>query len=135
MALSKDGPGALVPRILKFGDGSFVPVVASDDLFATPLGHQTVTVTNAAQTLAALLTAAVGAIVAIPANTKLIYLQPRGDGIRYAHGGSTPTTAADATGIGTALYEGAQYPIRLDDFATLKLVAPSNVVLSIEFRG
>ncbi|MCX5512288.1 hypothetical protein C3941_09475 [Kaistia algarum] len=110
-------------------------ILSMVDAPAVPLGHQTVTVTNAAQTLAQLLTAAAGAIAAIPANTKLIYLQPRGDGIRYAHGATTPTTAADATGIGTALYEGAQYPLRLDDFATLKLIAPSNVVLSIEFRG
>lgn len=98
----------------------------------TPLGHRTVTVTATAQTLAALL-AAVSA--AIPNGTKLVYLQPRGDGIRYAHGGATPTTASDATGIGTSLYEGAQYPLRLADFSTLKLIAPSSTVLAIEFRG
>ena len=100
-----------------------------------PLGHQSVTVTSTAQTLAALLTSAGGVIAAIPAGTKLVYLQPRADGIRYAHAGSTPTLAVDATGIGTALFEGAQYPLRLADFATLKLVASSNTVLSIEFRG
>lgn len=100
-----------------------------------PYGHQTVTVTSTASTLAALLTAAAGAITSIPAGTKVVYLQPRADGIRYAHGGTTPTTASDATGIGTALYEGAQYPLRMADFATLKLIAPSSTVLAIEFRG
>lgn len=100
-----------------------------------PLGHQTVTVTATAQTLAQLLTAAGGAIAALPTGTKLIYLQPRADGVRYAHGGSTPTTVSDVTGIGTDLFAGGQVPIRLADFATLKLVAPSNTLLSLEFRG
>ena len=100
-----------------------------------PLGHQSVTVTATAATLAALLTAAAGAITAIPAGTKLILIQPRADGVRYAHGGSTPTTAADATGIGTDLFAGGQYPVRVDSFATLKLVAASDTVVSIEFRG
>lgn len=98
-----------------------------------PLGHQSVTVTGTALTLAALLTAAGGAIAAVPVGTRLVYLQPRADGVRYAHGNSTPTTGA--AGIGTDLFQDAQYPLRLTDLATLKLVAPSNTVLGIEFRG
>ncbi|MCX5514250.1 hypothetical protein C3941_24025 [Kaistia algarum] len=113
---------------------SLAALPAPDAAFV-PHGHQSVIVTSTAQTLAALLTAAGGAIAAIPAGTKLVYLQPRADGIRYAHGGTVPTLATDATGIGTVLFEGAQYPLRLGDFATLRLIAPSNTVLSIEFRG
>lgn len=109
--------------------------VGTFDAPVIPLGHQTVTVTNTATTLATLLTAAAGAITSIPAGTKVVYLQPRADGIRYAHGGTTPTTASDVTGIGTDVFQGGQYPIRLSDFSTLKLVAASNTLLSVEFRG
>jgi hypothetical protein len=99
------------------------------------LGHQSVTANSAPSALGALLAAASGPIAAIPAGTKLIYLQPRGDGVRYAHGGTTPSLTTGNSGIGTELFAGAQYPLRLADFATLKLVAPSNTVLSLEFRG
>lgn len=109
--------------------------IGTVDAPIVPLGHQTVTVTSTASTLAALLTAAGGSIAAIPAKTAVVYLQPRADGIRYAHGASTPTTASDATGIGTDIFQGGQYPIRLADFSSLKLVAASNTLLSVEFRG
>lgn len=99
------------------------------------LGHQTVTVTSTAATLATLLAAAAGDIAQIPVGTKVVYLQPRADGIRYAHGGTTPTTTADVAGLGTDLFEGQQIPIRLDDFSTLLLVAASSTLLSLEFRG
>lgn len=111
---------------------SALAALPAPDAPFVPLGHRMVTVTATAQALAVLLAAA---SAAIPAGTKLVYLQPRGDGIRYAHGGSTPTMAADATGIGTVLYEGAQYPLRMTDFSTLKLVAPSSTLLAVEFRG
>ena len=104
-------------------------VVVADAPF-DPLGHQTVTVTPVAASLAALLAGG-----ALPQGTKLVYLQPRGDGIRYAHGGATPTNAADASGIGIDLFAGAQYPLRMSDFATLKLIAASTTLLAVEFRG
>ena len=99
------------------------------------LGHQSVTVTSAAATLAELLSTADGAIASVPDGTQVIYLHPRGDGIRYAHGGSTPTVATDISGIGTDIFQGGQYPIRMTDFSSLKLIAASSTVLSIEFRG
>jgi len=108
-------------------------VVSVIDWPFTPLGHQTVTVTATAQTLAALLAAAGGAIAAVPAGTKLVYLQPRGDGVRYAHGDTVPATGA--AGAGIDLFDGGQYPLRLADFASLKLVAAGSVALSVEFRG
>lgn len=116
------------------GEGGAAGMPTVDAPF-TPLGHQTVTVTSTASTLAALLTAAAGAITSIPAGTQVVYLQPRADGIRYAHGGATPTTASDVTGIGTDIFQGGQYPIRLADFTTLKLIAAANTLLSVEFRG
>lgn len=93
------------------------------------LGHQTVTVTSTAATLATLLGAA------IPAGTRTVILQPRADGIRYAHGGATPTFAADVTGIGTDIFEGQQLGLTMADFASLKLVAAVDTLLSLEFRG
>ena len=117
-----------------FGAGANGAAPVRDAPFV-PLGHQSVTVTSTAATLAVLLTAAAGAIASIPAGTKVVILQPRGDGIRYAHGGVTPTLTADATGIGAALSQDGQYPLRITDFSSLKLIAPSNTVLSVEFRG
>lgn len=107
----------------------------SDQGLPIPRGHQSVVVTSTASTLAALLTAAGGAISAVPSGTQMVYLQPRADGIRYAHGGSTPNTVAGAGSVGTDLFAGAQYPIRFADLGNLKLVAAANTVLSIEFRG
>jgi hypothetical protein len=124
-----DGAGNNAPA----GSGSDPGYVA--DAPFTPAGFQTVTVTSAAQTVAQLLTAAAGSITSIPAGTKAIIVQPRADGIRYAHGGSTPTTAADVTGIGVDLFQGQQIPIRLADFSTLKFIAASNTLMSIEFKG
>lgn len=99
------------------------------------LGHETVTVTSSAATISSLLTAKAGTIASIPTGTQMVYLQPRADGIRYAHSSTTPTTAADATGIGTDIFQGGQYPFRMTDLSTLKLIAAASTLLSVEFRG
>lgn len=99
----------------------------------TALGHGVITTSNTANSLSALLAASNGTIKSIPSGTNVIYLQPRADGVRYAHGGVTP--GSNTTDPGTDMFQGGQYPLRLADFSSVKFVSTSNVVVSVEFRG
>lgn len=112
--------------------------IGTVDAPIVPLGHQTVTVTNAAATLAALLTAAAGAITSVPAAAREIWLWPVTGDVVFTLDSSTPVKATDATLRGSLIAQDMQRSFRLASASAIgavKLIADANVVLSIEFRG
>lgn len=124
-------------EIVLNGDGTYSRVVVVVDALAVPLGHQTVTVTSTATTLADLLSAATAtAKTSIPAATRTIWFQPAGD-VRFAAGGDTPNIAADATRVGDAILADQWVPLTMAvaDLAAIKFIAASNTIMAVRFEG
>jgi len=120
-----------------YGGSGAPPGVPTADALTTPLGHQSVTVTNTATTLAALLSAATAtAKTAIPAATRTIWFQPAGD-VRFAAGGDTPNTATDASRVGDNIIADQWVPLTMSValLGAIKFVAASNTIMAVRFEG
>lgn len=143
----KNGIGGLFQRILPSADNGFFPAVvlvdpttgkpiAADIASAVPLGTQSITVKATAATLAELLSEATATdLVAVPAATRTVWLQPAGD-IRWA-AGVAPNVADDASRIGDDIGEGQSWPISMSlaDLAAVQLIAAADTIVSLRFEG
>lgn len=133
--VDKSAPLELYEMVDETGAPVGLPV---SDAPIVALGHQTVTVTNAAATLAALLAAAAGTIPSVPADAREVWLWPVTGDVVITLDGSTPVKATDTTLRGSLIAQDMQRSFRFSSAAAIgaiKLIGSANVVLSIEFRG